>query len=86
MGAGSRLGQCRGTPMGKEDSLPALLLLQEQLSMQLAVHVRNTCTFVPTLNFACCPMARKDTVILSWPMILTPTCRFRERKIGLSGA
>lgn len=53
--------------------------------VELPVCLRNTCTLVPTLNFACWPMARKDTVILSWPRIRTPTCRFRERKVGLSG-
>lgn len=57
----------------------------EQLCVELPAHLRNTCTLVPTLNFACCPMARKETVILSWPTILTPTCWFREMKMGLSG-
>lgn len=44
-----------------------------------------TCTLVPMLNFACRPMARKETKILSWARILTPTWRFREMKMGLSG-
>lgn len=51
----------------------------------VAQHRKNTCTLVPMLSFACRPMARKETKILSWARILTPTWRFREMKMGLSG-
>ena len=72
-------------PRGRELPWLPCARCREQLRLQLPVRWRNTCTLVPTLNFACCPMARKETVILSWPRILTPTCRFREMKMGLSG-